>query len=158
MSKKLTHDYVKSFFEEQNCVLLSTEYRNNETKLDYICCSCGNYSKTYFGNFKRGYRCRKCGREEYKNEFELYQTTVRNETKKVYHKYKSEINPKKLKRARGHYHLDHKLSVFDGFKNNIPVFIITSVHNLEMLTENENVVKNRNSSITKEQLFESYYN
>lgn len=63
MSKKLTIENVKNVFEEGGCLLISDCYKNNLTKMDYIC-NCGNYSKISFSNFKNGKRCRKCGHEK----------------------------------------------------------------------------------------------
>ena len=57
--KSLTLEYVKKYFEDNGCTLLSKEYKNYYSKLDYIC-SCGNTSKTCFYSFKRGHRCNKC--------------------------------------------------------------------------------------------------
>lgn len=60
--KKYTHEEVKKYFEENNCVLLTTKenYFNVKCKVDYIC-SCGNRSEITFDNFKhRGVRCSKC--------------------------------------------------------------------------------------------------
>jgi hypothetical protein len=169
--QKHSYDYVKSFFEKQGCVLLSEKYKNTHQKLNYIC-SCGNHSSISFTSFLQGHKCRKCGttkstntkiasgfwyNDKYKDKFELYRNRISSKSESAYRNYKSEINPLKLKRGNGHYHLDHRLSVFDGFKNNIPVFLMSSPHNLEMLSEKENVRKHKNSSITKEQLFELFY-
>ena len=69
MPKKHTFDYVFNYFKEQNCKLLSTEYVNNRTKLDYIC-SCGNKTSILFCNFKKETKCRKCNiKEKYTFEY-----------------------------------------------------------------------------------------
>jgi hypothetical protein len=57
---KLKYDYVKKFFEDRNCYLLSENYINARAKLDYIC-ECGNKSKIVFDSFRKGNRCKKCG-------------------------------------------------------------------------------------------------
>lgn len=62
-TKKLTYEYVKQYFEEQNCKLLETEYINAHTKMKYICI-CGNESEISFSSFKRGHRCKKCGHKK----------------------------------------------------------------------------------------------
>jgi hypothetical protein len=56
---KLTFEYVKNYFQEQNCTLLEIEFANCKTPLSYIC-ECGKQAKTYFHNFKRGHRCGNC--------------------------------------------------------------------------------------------------
>ena len=58
-TRRLSYDYVRSVFEERGCTLLSTEYKNNSTPLEYIC-SCGNITTTIFSNFSRGHKCVKC--------------------------------------------------------------------------------------------------
>lgn len=59
-SIKYTYEYVKEYFKSQNCVLLSKDYINTDSNLEYIC-SCENISKISFNRFKRGERCRSCG-------------------------------------------------------------------------------------------------
>jgi hypothetical protein len=54
------YDYVKSFFAEKGCELLSTTYINARTKLKYRC-NCGNESEIVFDSFRKGNRCKKCG-------------------------------------------------------------------------------------------------
>ena len=55
-----TYEYVKYFFEKNGCKLLSTEYKNARTHLDYIC-KCGNKTRVVFDSFRHGRHCRKCG-------------------------------------------------------------------------------------------------
>jgi hypothetical protein len=57
--KKFEYSFVYNFFRKNNCKLLSKEYLNNRTHLQYIC-ECGNKSTIFFDHFKRGTRCRKC--------------------------------------------------------------------------------------------------
>ncbi len=58
-SNKFSYEYVKNYFEENGCELLSKEYINNLTKLKYICI-CGEKSEITLQNFKTGQRCKKC--------------------------------------------------------------------------------------------------
>lgn len=51
MGKKLTYEFVKNYFKEQDCELLETEYKNCDTKMKYRC-KCGNESTIIFSNFK----------------------------------------------------------------------------------------------------------
>lgn len=55
-SQRYNYEYVRKYFQKNNCKLLSTEYMNIDQKLDYIC-ECGNKSKISFWNFKNGQRC-----------------------------------------------------------------------------------------------------
>jgi hypothetical protein len=45
------------------------------------------------------------------------------------------------------FHLDHQFSIFDGFRNNIPPFIIGNLINLKMIHWKENIKKGKTSSI-----------
>lgn len=56
---KHSYEYVFNYFKENNCMLLSTEYINDHTPLDYIC-ECGNKSKIRFADFQQGKRCWDC--------------------------------------------------------------------------------------------------
>ena len=67
-----------------------------------------------------------------------------SEIKIIISKYKSGVN--------GAYHLDHKFSIIEGFKNNIKPEIIGSINNLEFIPWEENLLKRAKCSITKEQL------
>jgi hypothetical protein len=77
-------------------------------------------------------------------------------TEKTYRKYKQIINPMSLPRGRKKYNLDHKYSVYDGFINGIQPEIISSVNNLQILPEHENISKHKNSCITLQELLEGY--
>ncbi|MFW6172287.1 MAG: hypothetical protein ACOC5T_00885 [Elusimicrobiota bacterium] len=57
--QRLKYDFVRKFFEENGCKLLSKEYKNARAYLEYIC-ECGNKSKITFDSFRRGHRCKKC--------------------------------------------------------------------------------------------------
>jgi transposase-like protein len=52
----------------------------------------------------------------------------------------------------GAYHLDHKFSIIEGFKNNIPVKIIGNIKNLEFIPWEENIKKRTKCSITINEL------
>lgn len=57
--KALTYEHVKNFFKEQNCELLSTEYKNAHYVMKYKC-ECGNISQISYNNLKKGRRCADC--------------------------------------------------------------------------------------------------
>lgn len=79
---KLTIDFIKKKFEEAGCVLLSTEYKNSKTKLDYIC-SNGHHTKIAWNMFKRGRRCVKCRNEKTGDRRRLNFDYVRSEFAKM---------------------------------------------------------------------------
>jgi len=67
--KKFTYEYVKSYFEKNNCQLISTEYIGNDNNLKFKC-ECGNVSDTSFHHFKDGVRCMNCtGTPKYTLEY-----------------------------------------------------------------------------------------
>ena len=57
--QKFTYEYVKSYIESFDYVLLSKAYTNNQTKL-LIRCSLGHEYKATFNKFKQGGRCSVC--------------------------------------------------------------------------------------------------
>ena len=65
---KFSYEYVKQYFKDNNCILLSNFYKNNLTKLNYIC-QCKNISKISFIDFKSGKRCKKCGYKKISDRF-----------------------------------------------------------------------------------------
>jgi hypothetical protein len=60
------------------------------------------------------------------------------------------------KRSKTEYHLDHKYSISEGFKNKVSPNIIGSVYNLEFLLSTDNVRKGTKCSITLEKLYELF--
>lgn len=58
-----TYDEVKRYFSDNGCELLSSEYVNQKTPLNYRC-SNGHETKIVFSAFLRGQRCKKCATEK----------------------------------------------------------------------------------------------
>lgn len=58
-SRSLTFEDVRDTFKSYGCELLSTDYKNARTLLEYRC-DCGNISEITLDNFKRGVRCNEC--------------------------------------------------------------------------------------------------
>ena len=81
-------------------------------------------------------------------DYEFYKRVVWKITNKQNIKTLDNIN----KRGRNSYHLDHRYSIFEGFKNNIPAYIIGNICNLEMIEESENIRKGSKCSITLDEL------
>lgn len=54
-----SYEYVKRFFEERGCQLLSKDYSDNKEKLMYKC-SCGSVAFIAFAKFQAGQRCARC--------------------------------------------------------------------------------------------------
>lgn len=65
---KHTYEYVKSFIENEGYVLLSTEYKNNKTKIS-LKCPQNHIIDMRFNDFKKGHRCNICfGTKKHKLE------------------------------------------------------------------------------------------
>jgi 5-methylcytosine-specific restriction endonuclease McrA len=75
MSKNITYEFVKENFENEDYVLLSKEYKNAHTKLEYIC-SNGHKHSISWRSWQQGHRCFYCNGkpiitiEEVKKSFE----------------------------------------------------------------------------------------
>jgi len=63
----------------------------------------------------------------------------------------------KISRREDAHHLDHKFSIMEGFKNNIPPYIIGSIYNLEFIPARENYRKSSSCSITIDDLCDLYF-
>ncbi len=61
--------------------------------------------------------------------------------------------------SRSYYtnHLDHNVSVHNGFKNNIPPYIIGHWTNLRLIPAKENMKKSSNNDKTLILLFDDYF-
>jgi len=57
---------------------------------------------------------------------------------------------------RGEYHLDHKFSVAEGFRQGLPPEVIGHIVNLEFIPAADNVRKQSNCSIDKDVLLSEY--
>jgi len=86
--------------------------------------------------------------------WQKYEREVDLLTSKNYEKHKSQINPGNLLRGRtkGTYQLDHVVSKFDGFMNNVSPEVIAHPKNLRMLESSENKKKHARSDMTIEEL------
>lgn len=85
-------------------------------------------------------------------DFNLYKRVVCRYTEKNLHFVKD------IEKRGYDFHLDHKFSIAQGFKENIPPYIIGSQHNLEIISRIDNIRKNFHCSISSEDLFEKVFN
>lgn len=83
------------------------------------------------------------------SEYKKYRTEVRRLTGQNYRRHKYTVNPDDLPRGRD-WHVDHQLSIAEGFEQGIDASLIAHPANLRMLPGRVNRSKNRNSSITLE--------
>jgi hypothetical protein len=89
--------------------------------------------------------------------YELYYNSVKLVTNKNWYEHFYKINPTQLQRNRD-LHLDHVYSIAEGFKNNIPAYIIGHWTNLRLLAKIENSSKGAKCHKTQEKLFEDFFN
>jgi hypothetical protein len=115
--KRLSFEEVKKIFEENGCVLLTKEYKNNRQKLKYICI-CGRESEITFDSFKNGQRCKDCYEEKIKRKYDY--TFVKNYLKNdgyilitTKDEYSSLISKIKVSCPNGHVYTTN----FNNFKN-----------------------------------------
>ena len=171
VSQKLNIEYVKTEttrLTNGDYKCLSEIYINASNKLEFQCSNDHIY-KAKWTSFLRGQRCPICWTESisgenhpnWKNYTEedrkniiSYRDEITQLTNINYKKYFYLINPNKLNRSYGEYHLDHIYSVIDGFNNNVSPEIIASPVNLQMLSEKDNISKNGTSHMTLEQLYD----
>lgn len=76
-------------------------------------------------------------------------------TKATWRKEFDKINPTRLNRSE--IDLDHIYSIQQGFRDNIPPFIIGHWTNLRMLEKTENYSKGMRCDKTQEQLFDDFF-
>ena len=93
-------------------------------------------------NIKNGYWIP----NENKTDFEIYYAEVWKYTRR------NDLSNLEHIEKRGHanqgkFHLDHKYSIFQGFKDRVSPAIIGSIYNLEMITGRNNLSKGRKCSI-----------
>lgn len=91
-----------------------------------------------------------------KNEYVRYVDEVYKETRRTINLYRDKI--KNLHKRGNGYDLDHKFSIFDGFHNGVEPNIVGHYCNLEIIKSPLNRAKNKNSSISIEQLLEEISN
>jgi hypothetical protein len=78
------------------------------------------------------------------SDWELYKREVRKLTEQNYDIHKEIINPNNYNRVlcgQDGYQLDHIISVYEGFQRGLSIDYISSEHNLQMLTPDENRTK-----------------
>jgi len=162
--KTITLEYVQQYVKLFRYECFSNRYILS-TKHLHLRCDKGHEIYISWSNFRKGHRCRYCSlinRTKYKNDIEResyhnYKEYIDKLTNENFCKYYYSINPKELKRAYKHYHIDHIYSIMNGFKNNIPAKVIANPTNLQMLWYKDNISKKDNSDITIDELYLKYY-
>lgn len=69
-NKRYKIEEVKEIFKKGGCLLISDEYKNNSTKLKYIC-HCDTEKEISLAAFMEGNRCRDCSNKKLREERKL---------------------------------------------------------------------------------------
>ena len=157
--------FLKKVVEEKNFKLIDILSLNGKKSKIKVECINNHISEKTYTNFRaknKKFICERCYydsiqlsmTEEELQKYRYYNKMVRAITARTYRQYTNEINPMNLKLSRGEYHLDHKFSISEGYKLNIPPQIIGSKENLEIITEKENCSKQHRCSISYDELIE----
>jgi len=88
-------------------------------------------------------------------EYVKYKRVVISITNKQQLDTLSNYNKRGISGIDGAYHLDHKYSITEGFRNNIKPEIIGNINNLEFIPWEENLAKKNKCSITITQLLKT---
>lgn len=93
------------------------------------------------------------------DKFHKYRNRVHHLTRMTFNRYFDEDVRSKIGKCgiEGALQIDHKFSIREGFKNNIPPEIISSIVNLDLISWQENINKKQNCSMSKEELLNRYY-
>lgn len=140
-------------------------YTSNKQKVQIIC-PCHGVFYLPPADLWKGVGCRHCGFEQQikvkvskglisdpskLDAFEAYRKSVRKLSEKSYKRFRQQINPSNIKRSRT-WHLDHRFSICEGFRNNVPAEIIASPANLIIMEASPNQSKGVACSITLDEL------
>src|SRR3989304_2870297 len=136
-------------------------YINNHTKGFITCKEHGDFLQIPLAHTGHEQGCPECDFVKRTGlNYEEYEKTL-SERQKYYRKVKSITEKQPIRslihhekrgnyRTEGAYHLDHKYSISEGFRNNIPPEVIGHIANLEFITWRKNSSKYKKCSITIE--------
>ena len=166
-SYRKTHDdFIKELDALYPYIVCQDTYKNAKTKLSFLCQKHNHIFVTMPAQILSNHvLCPECYSDKQTNtkvakgqitdpklktDYELYRKAVWRFSNRSYKIYLFE-----QKRNR-HNHLDHVLSIVDGFNNNVPPEIMGSIHNLRIISGQANRNKSYRSEITVEQLLKDY--
>ena len=87
----------------------------------------------------------------YRYKYQVHKYTFRNDVASL-----ENFDKRGKAGISGAYHIDHIYSIKDGFLNGVTPWVIGCYGNLKMIPWEENLSKQGNSDITKEELYERY--
>lgn len=85
---------------------------------------------------------------EQTQSLELYRLAVRMHSECNYQQHLGEINPKRKKRSRHHYHLDHLFPILEGWLQRVPPHLLAHPKNLQLLWCTDNIAKGAHTDLT----------
>lgn len=155
--------FIKKIVSEKNFILNKINKIDGKKSQFEIECKYGHKSEKIYLNFIRkdqNFICQKCFYEsislnltdEDMVKIEKYKKQVRALTAKNYKLFKNIINPENLKIGKKEYHLDHKYSIYEGFKNKVDYRVISAKENLQIIPFRENLSKQAKCNIDLDKL------
>jgi hypothetical protein len=129
---------------------------------DKVAFTCQNHGSRLVSKYRflRMSECDICSEERKLSRFtdwEKYKYRVRQITERMWKQYNGFINHYGVTRGRSTYHIDHQVSIKEGFDLNIPPEIIEHWTNLHLKPAKENISKNSKSEKDIELLIATYY-
>ena len=163
---KTHNDFVKELHELYPHIVCKGIYKTAKLKLNFACELHNTQFVTNPNGILTGHiNCPECYSDKQTNtklargqitdpklktDYELYRRAVWRFSNRSYKKHLFE-----QKRDR-HNHLDHVLSIVDGFNNKVPPEVMGSVHNLRIMDGQANRHKSYRSEITVAELLKRY--
>lgn len=130
--------------------------------ITYRCSKHGNLIGTLYWLAKYK-KCKECYQEQKNKSFRYkgsdkfkYYKMVEWHTRKNWKYHEKFINHYNLIRSKHLFHLDHMYSIDEGFKNNVPPYVIGHWTNLFLIPSKDNILKSNRSSVDLDVLYKSY--
>lgn len=159
--------WILNGYSETDAIKKVSQYQDNvslEAIQERYKCSIENAYKIQDEIFKKienskilnGYNLDKA----YLADFYLYKKEVLKQSERTYKLYKNEIDSTNIRGVKNNieHHLDHIVSIKDGFINSVPTEIISSKYNLKILSLTDNCKKQCRSEGKIEDLIKLYEN
>lgn len=160
------NDFIIDLAKLHPHIKCNSEYKNSNIKLSFTCTTHNYTFKSQPYSILAGHlNCPECYSYKQnktradrgqipdptsKTEYELYRRAVWRFSNRT---YKEKMNEQVRDR---HNHLDHVLSIVEGFKNNVAPEIMGSIYNLRIISGQANRHKSYRSDITVKELLERY--
>ena len=116
MTKKHTYEFIKEQFEKEGYKLLSKEYINNISKIEYICDK-GHHTFITYDHFKSGHRCKQCSSNERSKKQKHTYEFIKSEFEKAGYKLLSTEYINNTSKLNYICNKEHKNNIsFSGFR------------------------------------------